>query len=85
MPQQAPLRVLLICPDAGLRAALIMGFPDLAERAELHQILDHYPTSFELARYLRTHSPQMALVSLESPDAAMEVMRYLSTEAEGLR
>lgn len=87
MSQQGPLRVFLICPDAGLRESLSAFFPDTPD-PELHVLLSpvagRYPSGTELARALRTYSPHAVMVSFEQPETAIAVIRFLESEANGL-
>ncbi|MEP6961857.1 MAG: hypothetical protein ABI995_07260 [Acidobacteriota bacterium] len=81
---QAPLRVLLICPDTELREHIASIAGGLPGEAILSHITATYPTGNELARALRTYSPHLVLLSFESPDTAVAVIRYLESEAMGL-
>lgn len=83
MSQLGALRVLLICPSTGLRTQVTDAFDSLQEVTLSHTI-PAYPSGSELARALRTYSPQLALLSFEKPETAVAVMRFLESEARGL-
>lgn len=84
MAQQGPLRVQVICPDAGLREQLVQAFEALGAETAWCQALAKYPSGTELARALRTFSPQAIFLSLENLETAVAVVRYLESEAEAL-
>jgi pilus assembly protein CpaE len=81
---QGPLRVYLICPDELLRAECERALAGLEGEAILSQAAWEYPCGTELARTLRTFSPQVVLLSFERPETAVAVIRFLESEAEGL-
>ncbi len=84
MSQTSPLRVLLICPDATLRDQMEMAFAGLGRSIVLSQALGAYPSGAELARALRTFSPQVVFLSFEQAETGIAVMRFLESEADGL-
>jgi pilus assembly protein CpaE len=54
------------------------------EEVNISYSIPAYPSGGELARALRTYSPQVALLSFEKTETAIAVMRFLETEAHGL-
>ncbi len=84
MSQLGPLRVLLICPDAMLRGEMAGVFAELGSEVVLCHSLAGYPSGGELARALRTFSPQAVFLSFEKPETAVAVMKFLESEADGL-
>ncbi|MEO5926496.1 MAG: hypothetical protein ABIR70_21940 [Bryobacteraceae bacterium] len=84
MPQAGPLRILLICPDALLREQVQRAFAELGTQVVLSCPLAGYPSGAELARALRTFSPQVVFLSFEEAKTGIAVMRFLESEAEGL-
>lgn len=84
MAQQGPLRVQLICPDAGMREQLQQAFGELGQHSVLFHAVPGYPSGAELARIMRTFSPQVVFLSLERLDVALAVVRFLESEAQGL-
>lgn len=84
VPQAGPLRILLICPDAVLREGLGNVFAELGTEAVLSHAMAAYPSGGDLARALRTFSPQAVFLSFEQAETAVAVMRFLESEADGL-
>jgi pilus assembly protein CpaE len=84
MPQSGPLRVLLICPDPGLRESLRDGFARLGGGVVLVHAEASYPSGAVLGRALRTFSPHAVFLSFEQVETAIAVVRFLEAEAEGL-
>jgi len=84
VPQASPLRVFLICPDLPLREAIKEAFAGLGKEMVLSYSIENYPSGTELARALRTFSPQVVFLSFEKAETAIAVMRFLEVEADGL-
>jgi pilus assembly protein CpaE len=74
----------VICPDGGVREQLGQSLSDLGPHVVLHHALPGYPSGAELARSLRTFSPQVVFLALEKMDTALAVVRYLESESSGL-
>lgn len=84
MSSFGPLRALLICPDAQLRAQAEDALASLDGQTHVCHSVSAYPSGSDLARSLRTFSPHFVLLSFERPDVAVLVMRFLESEANGL-
>jgi ActR/RegA family two-component response regulator len=84
VPQAGPLRVFLICPDPKLREQAEKALTELGAEVVLHQAMGVYPSGSELARALRTFSPQVVFLSFEQAETGIAVMRFLESEADGL-
>ena len=84
MSQSGALRILLICPNAKLREGVVDAFEGMEEHAVLRETMKSYPSGAELARVLRTASPQLVFLSFEQPGTAVAMMRYLEAEASSL-
>jgi pilus assembly protein CpaE len=75
---------LLICPDANLREQVEQRFAALGAQVVLGSSMEAYPSGAELARALRTVSPQVVFLSFEQAETGIAVMRFLESEADGL-
>ncbi len=84
MTETRPLRVLLICPDAALRVQMEGALAGLGREVVSSHALDAYPSGAELARALRTMSPELVFLSFEQSTTGIAVMRFLESEADGL-
>lgn len=82
--QLGPLRIFLICPDERLREDIQGVFAQLGRETVLCHLVAAYPSGAELARALRTFSPQVVFLSFEQAETAIAVMRFLESEADGL-
>lgn len=82
--QLGPLRIFLICPDERLREDACAVFAQLGREVVLSHAVAAYPSGGELARALRTFSPQVVFLSFEQAETAIAVMRFLESEANGL-
>jgi pilus assembly protein CpaE len=78
------LRSIIICPDAEVSGRLLAVLTPLGAVTVL-RVLDTYPTEIELARILRTLTPDMVFLSFESANAALEIVRFLDKEVQGIQ
>ena len=78
------LRGIIICPDekqsVRLEAAL-----EGAGGVVLGRTVHRYPNAIDLVRTLRAHAPEVVFLSFESVEKAVEVVRFLESEAEGIQ
>ncbi len=73
------LRSAIICPDRDLSRGLQRSLGELPNIG-LVRVMDHYPTSVELTRFLRAHAPEVIFVSLQSMPQALAT----ATAVEGI-
>ena len=78
------LRSLIICPDAGL-ARQLESAVSVASEVTIARTLDRYPGPVDLARSLRAHAPDVLFISFESPEKAIELVKFVEIEAEGVQ
>ena len=78
------LRGLIICPDADVTARLESALADLGQ-VSVTRVLEHYPNSLELMRFVRAHAPHVVFVSTESMQRATELVRELDQRVPGIQ
>ena len=78
------LRAIVICPDLELAKRLEAAVQATGE-VTVGRILDRYPAGIELVRTLRAHAPEVVFLSFETLDKAVEVVKFMETEAEGVQ
>ena len=76
------LRSAIICPDRDLSRILQRSLGELSNIG-LVRVMDHYPTSVELTRFVRAHAPQVIFLSLQSLPQALATATALETTAQG--
>jgi pilus assembly protein CpaE len=78
------LEAIVICPDEALSSKL-----EVATRAtgeiSIGRVLNFYPIGIDLSRVVREHAPAMVFLSFEQLAEALEVVRFLEVEAEGVQ
>ncbi len=78
------MRGIIICPDTDLTERLESALADLGV-VSLTRVLDHYPNSVELVRFMRAHAPHMIFVSTESMVRALELVREVELSTPGVQ
>ena len=76
------LRTVIISPSRSLADALqpaLAGLPIAIVR-----LVEHYPTENELVRLLRSLTPQLILLSVESLQDAVDVVKVIEAHAPGV-
>lgn len=76
------LRSAIICPDRDLSRNLQRSLGELSNIG-LVRVMDHYPTSVELTRFVRAHAPQVIFLSLQSLPQALATATSLESTARG--
>ncbi len=67
------LRAIIICPDVELNERLDTILNDIGIVA-ITRVMDHYPNTQELLRFLRAHAPQLVFISAEAMAKAGETV-----------
>jgi len=78
------LRGLIICPDADVTARLESALEDLG-LVSVTRVLEHYPNSLELMRFVRAHAPHVIFLSTESMQRATELVREIDQRVPGIQ
>ncbi|MGA3026863.1 MAG: hypothetical protein ABSF98_19060 [Bryobacteraceae bacterium] len=78
------LRGIIICPDADVTDRLESALADLG-LVSITRVLDHYPNSLELMRFVRAHAPHVIFLSTESMTRATELVRELDQRVPGIQ
>jgi pilus assembly protein CpaE len=76
------LRCIVICPDQELAARLGTAITATGE-VSIGRVLDEYPSAVDLVRTLRAQAPEIIFLSFESLPRALELVKFLETEAQG--
>jgi len=79
-----PVRVMLICAHAQMRAQFQEALGACEELAVICHTLAEYPAPPTLARVLRLYAPEAVALSFEVGDLAAGVIRLLEREVRGL-
>jgi len=78
------LRGIVICPDRNLRDRLMHVLTDTGG-VEITRTLDRYPTTVELIRFLRSCSPQVVFLDVDSLTKALETTREIEKYSDGIQ
>jgi pilus assembly protein CpaE len=78
------LRAIVICPDIELNAQLDTVLSEIGI-VTITRVMDRYPNSLELLRFLRAHAPQAVFLSTESMARAGEVVREIEKNTPGVQ
>src|SRR5262249_31224759 len=78
------LRSIIISPDVELAHELESAVC-FNNEVTVTRTLDKYPTSLEMARVVRGQAPDILFLSFEAPDRAMEVVKYLEADTDGIQ
>lgn len=78
------LRAIVICPDAELNQSLESVLAEVGI-VSTTRVMDRYPNSLELLRFLRAHAPQVVFLSTESMSRASEVVREIEKHIQGVQ
>lgn len=78
------LRSIVICPDQALAQRFEAAVTATGE-VTVGRIVDRYPNAIDLIRSLRAHAPEVVFLSFENVQKALEVVRFLETESEGIQ
>ena len=84
MRKETTLRALLVCPDKEL-TDLLQAALTKAEGVTVVRALDRYPSQAELARLLRSATPDVVFVSLRSLEEALAVARGVDVHVSGIQ
>jgi pilus assembly protein CpaE len=76
------LRAIIICPDVELNERLDTILNDIGIVA-ITRVMDHYPNTQELLRFLRAHAPQLVFISAEAMAKAGETVREIEKNTPG--
>jgi pilus assembly protein CpaE len=79
------LRTVIIGPDAKQAQQLEKALSALANELNVVRILSNYPDEGELVRILRTHAPEVILLSFENSELAVKIVERVSQEVEGVQ
>jgi len=79
------LRTVIIGPDAKQAQQLEKALSALANELNVVRILSNYPDEGELVRILRTHAPEVILLSFENSEVAVKIVERVSQEVEGVQ
>ncbi|MBV8819072.1 MAG: hypothetical protein JO022_11995, partial [Acidobacteriaceae bacterium] len=78
------LRGIIICPDIDLNE----HFQQLLQEVgyvHVTRVLDRYPNTLELLRYLRAHGPHVIFVGVESIPKVLEIVREVEKQTPGVQ
>lgn len=78
------LRGILICPDTDLKERFEELLAELGQ-VNITRVLDRYPNSLELLRYLRAHAPQVIFLGTESMSRAVELVQEVEKHTPGVQ
>lgn len=78
------LRSLVISPNQELAQRLEAALTATGE-VTVGRILDRYPNGIDLIRSLRAHAPEVIFLSFETLQKALDVVRFLEAEAQGIQ
>jgi pilus assembly protein CpaE len=78
------LRCIVICPDQKLAARLESAINATGE-VSIGRSLYAYPNATDLVRTLRAQAPEIVFLSFESVDRALELVKFLESESEGVQ
>ncbi len=78
------LRGIIVCPDLDLSERFQELLAELGG-TNVTKVLDRYPNSMELLRYLRAHAPQVIFVSTESMSRVIEIAREVEKNTPGVQ
>ncbi|MGI8741965.1 MAG: hypothetical protein ACR2NN_05240 [Bryobacteraceae bacterium] len=78
------LRGIIFCPDPELNVEFQRVLHELG-LISLTRVLDRYPNSLELLRYLRAHAPQVVFVGTESISRALELVQGIEKHTPGVQ
>lgn len=78
------IRGIIICPDTDLTERLEAALADIGV-VSLTRVLDHYPNSVELLRFMRAHAPHVIFLSTESMARALELVKEVELRAPGVQ
>jgi len=78
------LRGAIICPDADLSEQLRVLLNQIGI-VSVNRVLDRYPDSLDLTRFLRANAPQVIFVSTESTARFLEINREVERNAPGVQ
>lgn len=78
------LRAIVICPDVELNQTLETALTETGVVA-VTRMMDHYPSSLELVRFLRAHAPHLVLVSTEALSRATDIVREIEKHTPGVQ
>lgn len=78
------LRAIVICPDADVSSRLQRALTATGE-VTLCRSVGQYPDAVDLVRTLRAHAPDIIFLSFENADKAIQIVRFLETEAKGVQ
>jgi pilus assembly protein CpaE len=78
------LRAIVICPDVELNAALDRTLSEIGI-VVITRVMDRYPNSLELVRFLRAHAPQVVFVSTEAMNRANDAVREIEKTTPGVQ
>lgn len=76
------LRAIVICPDGDVNERLEAALSESGV-VTVTRVMDHYPASQELLRFLRAHAPQVAFLSTEAMNRTLDVVREIENQAPG--
>jgi len=76
------LRAIIICPDVELNERLDTVLNDIGIVA-VTRVMDHYPNTQELLRFLRAHAPQIVFISAGAMAKASETVREIEKNTPG--
>src|SRR6266700_2227845 len=78
------LKGAVICPDRELGDRLVSALLE-SRRIGIVRRLDAYPTSVEVARFLRAAAPEVIFLSIETREQALETAKRIEESAPGLQ
>ncbi len=78
------LRGIIICPDADVTDRLESALADLG-LVSITRVLDHYPNSLELMRFVRAHAPHVIFLSTDSMSRATELVKEMDQRVPGIQ
>jgi len=78
------LRAIVICPDNELSKRLDNSLSEIGG-ITVTRVMDHYPNSQELVRFLRAHAPQVVFLSAASINQASDVVRDIEKHTPGVQ
>ncbi|HTP85705.1 MAG TPA: hypothetical protein VMJ34_02105 [Bryobacteraceae bacterium] len=78
------LRGIIVCPDTDITERLEAALADLG-LVSVTRVLDHYPNSLELMRFVRAHAPHVIFLNTDSMSRATELVKELDQRVPGIQ
>lgn len=78
------LRSIIVSPDTAL-AQQLENAVSVASEVSIVRVIDKYPAAVDLSRTLRAYAPEVVFLSFEAPEKAIELVKFIEAEQEGVQ